>query len=152
KSFSVLTHEAVVDACWDKTIVPILRKKFPATDDSTIKAAKAYCYGGAIMPDMGYFPFGSKLFTDLVHYCCNGDFTEGLLTEAKDVNEYAFALGALAHYTADNYGHPLAVNIVVPETYERDKKKFGRVVTYEEMPVDHKRVEFAFDVLQVARG
>jgi len=151
-AFSILTHEAVIDACWEKSMLPVLRKRFPNASDSDLLKAKGYAYGGCIMPDMGYFPFGSKLFTDIVHYCCNGDFTEALLSEAQNLNEYAFSLGALAHYVADNYGHPLGVNVVVPATYLKDKKKFGPVVTYEEKPVDHKRVEFAFDVLQVARG
>ena len=29
-----------------------------------------------------------------------------MIGDAQNVNEYAFALGALAHYAADNVGHP----------------------------------------------
>jgi len=152
EGFSVLSHEAVIDACWERSILPVLRKRFPDCSDEDLRLAKAYAYGGAIMPDMGYFPFGSIFFTDLVHYCCSGDFTEALLSEAQDVNEYAFALGALAHYNADNYGHPLAINCSVPMVYPKDRKKYGDTVTFVKDPIDHRRMEFGFDVLQVARG
>ena len=152
KGFAVLSHEAVIDQCWEPSILPILRNRFPDCSDEDLRLAKAYAYGGAIMPDMGYFPFGSIFFTDLVHYCCSGDFTEALLSEAQDVNEYAFALGALAHYNADNYGHPLGINRSVPLVYPRDRKKYGDTVTFAKDPIDHRRMELGFDVLQVARG
>ena len=53
------------------------------------------------LPCMGYYPFGNKYFSDLVHYVRSGDFVENLVEESSDLNEYAFALGALAHYAAD---------------------------------------------------
>lgn len=151
KAYSVLTHEALIDASWDKYFVPLLKKKYSLTDEQ-LKEAHAYAYGGAVMPDMGYYPFGSKLFTNLVHYVRSGDFVEALLNEAQNANEYAFALGAMCHYYADTYGHSLGVNISVPIVYPKVKKKFGDTVTYEEDPASHKRVEFAFDVTQTAKG
>ncbi|MCY7410340.1 MAG: zinc dependent phospholipase C family protein [Chitinophagales bacterium] len=152
EGFAILTHEAVIDANWDKAILPALKKKFPNNSDSDYIKAKAYTYGGAIMPDMGFFPFAPILFTNLVHYVRSGDFTQSLLDDANDLNEYAFALGALAHYNSDNYGHPLGVNLAVPMVYPKDKKKYGDNITYENKPIDHQRMEFAFDVLQIARG
>src|SRR5215510_7155706 len=103
--YSVLTHEAIIDTAWKDSIKPILLKRFPHATAEQLRDAQAYAYGGAIIQDMGYYPFGSKYFTDLVHYVRSGDFIEALLAEAKDLNEYAFALGALAHYAADNNGH-----------------------------------------------
>lgn len=152
RAYSVLTHEALIDAAWDSYFVPLLKEKYPAINDSLLKEAHAYAYGGAVAPDMGYYPFGSKLFTNLVHYVRSGDFVMTLLNEAKNANEYAFALGFLCHYYADVYGHTLGVNITVPLVYPKVKKKFGNVVTYEEDPVAHKRVEFAFDVTETAKG
>jgi hypothetical protein len=87
-----------------------------------------------------------------VHYVRTGDFIQNLIAESKDLNEYAFALGALAHYYADNYGHPLGTNKAVPLVYPKLKAEFGNVVTYENDPLAHVKMEFGFDVLQVARG
>jgi hypothetical protein len=152
KAYSVLTHEAIVDASWEKSILPLLKSKYPAATDSALLKAHAYAYGGAIAPDMGYFPFGSRLFTDLVHYVRSGDFVNTLLQEAHDVNEYAFALGFLCHYMADKHGHLLGTNRCVPIVYPEMKKKYGSIVTFEEDKTSHKRLEFSFDVLQLAKG
>lgn len=151
-AYSVLTHEAIVDASWQKTLVPLLKNKYPGTTDSALLKAHAYAYGGAIAPDMGYFPFGSKLFTDLVHYVRSGDFVHALLVEAKDVNEYAFALGFLCHYMGDKHGHFIATNPGVPIVYPTIKKKYGSPVTYYQDKTSHKRLEFSFDVVQIAKG
>ncbi len=151
-AYSVLTHEAIIDACWQKSIQPLLQHKYPGTTEEQLKEAHSYAYGGAIAPDMGYFPFGSPLFTNLVHYVRSGDFVIALLEEAQDVNEYAFALGFLSHYMADKYGHFIGTNRCVPIVYPKIKRKFGNLVTYEEDHVSHKRMEFAFDVLETAKG
>lgn len=152
RAYSVLTHEAIVDASWQKSILPLLKAKYPGASDSALLGAHAYAYGGAIAPDMGYFPLGSKLFTDLVHYVRSGDFVNTLLQEAQDVNEYAFALGFLCHYMADKHGHLIGTNRCVPIVYPEMKKKYGNVVTFAEDKTSHKRLEFSFDVLQLARG
>jgi hypothetical protein len=152
KAYSVLTHEAIIDANWDHILLPLLKQKFPAASAEELKKAHAYAYGGAVVPDMGYYPFGSKLFTNLLHYVRSGDFVDAILNEAQNLNEYAFALGVLCHYSADNYGHKLGVNVSVPIIYPKMKKKFGDVVTYDKNHLSHLRTEFAFDVLQTARG
>jgi hypothetical protein len=151
-SYSVLAHETLVDSAWDTVIVPMLKARFGNVDVSAINEARAYAYGGAVMPDMGYYPFGSHLFTNLLHYARSGDFVEQLLRDAHDVNEYAFALGALAHYVADSTGHPLGVNRAVPIEYPKLRARYGDEVTYIEDPKRHIMVEFAFDVVQVASG
>ena len=151
-AYSVLAHEAIVDASWEKSMQPLLKHKYPGVTEEQLKEAHAYAYGGAIAPDMGYFPFGSKLFTNLVHYVRSGDFVNALLDEAQDVNEYAFALGFLCHYMADKYGHFLGTNRCVPIVYPKMRKKYGNLVTYAEDQTSHKRMEFAFDVLETARG
>jgi Zinc dependent phospholipase C len=150
--YSVLTHEAIIDTAWDTSLKALLKKRFPDVTPEQLKEAHAYAYGGAIIQDMGYYPFGSKTFSDLVHYVRSGDFVIALIHESQDVNEYAFALGALAHYSSDNEGHPIATNRIVPLLYPKLKTKFGSVVTYEDDPVAHIKVEFGFDVVQVAQG
>jgi zinc dependent phospholipase C len=151
-SYSVLAHETLVDSAWDTVIVPMLKARYGNVDVNAINEARAYAYGGAVMPDMGYYPFGSHFFTNLLHYARSGDFVEQLLRDAHDVNEYAFALGALAHYVADSTGHPLGVNRAVPIEYPKLRARYGDEVTYIEDPKRHIMVEFAFDVVQVASG
>jgi hypothetical protein len=152
KAYSVLTHEALIDASWEKSILPLLKYKYPQATADELKQAHAYAYGGCLIADMGYFPFGSLYFTDLSHYVRSGDFVEALISEAENLNEYAFALGALCHYMGDKYGHAMATNIVVPIVYPKIGEKFGKVVTYGDDHTSHSRVEISFDVLQIARG
>jgi len=151
-AYSVLAHESMVDAAWDDVIAPMLKARFGAASADAIKTARAYAYGGSVTPDMGYYPFGSHFFTNLLHYTRSGDFVEALIRDARDVNEYAFALGALAHYVADSTGHPLGTNRAVPLEYPKLRAKFGDEVTYVEDPKRHVMVEFAFDVVHVASG
>jgi hypothetical protein len=150
--YSVLTHEAIVDAAWRDGIEPLLLKRFPSSTPEELLQAHAYAYGGAIIQDMGYYPFGNRFFSDLTHYVRSGDFVLALLEESRDLNEYAFALGALSHYAADTSGHPLATNRAVAMMYPRLAKQYGSLVTYEEKPSAHMKVEFGFDVDQVAKG
>jgi hypothetical protein len=151
RAYSILTHEAIVDAAWEDSIVPLLRARFRPSADELVRA-RAYAYGGCLIQDLGYYPFSSRLFGDLTHYVRSGDFVEALFREAANIEELAFALGALAHYTSDNVGHPTAVNLAVPMTYPKVRAEFGDRVTYQDHPTAHLRTEFGFDVLQVARG
>ena len=142
----------MIDTAWDGVIAPMLKARFANADAAAIKNARAYAYGGSVMPDMGYYPFGSHFFTNLLHYTRSGDFVEAMIRDARDINEYAFALGALAHYAADSTGHPLGINRAVPIEYPKLRAKYGDRVTYVEDPKRHVMVEFAFDVVQVANG
>jgi len=142
----------MIDATWDDVIAPLLKARYGTVDAAAITNARAFAYVGSVMPDMGFYPLGSHFFTNLLHYTRSGDFIETLIRDARDVNEYAFALGALAHYVADSTGHPLGVNRAVPIEYPKLRAKFGDEVTYVEDPKRHVMVEFAFDVVQVAGG
>jgi hypothetical protein len=151
-AYSVLAHEAIVDGAWDEAIKPLLLERFPQATREELKAAHGYAYGGCVIQDMGYYPFGNKLFSDLVHYVRSGDFVAALLRDSRDLNEYAFALGALAHYAADNEGHRTGTNLAVALLYPKLRRKYGPSVTYDENPLAHLKTEFGFDVLQVAKG
>jgi zinc dependent phospholipase C len=150
-AYSVLTHEEVVDLLWKDDIQPLLVKRFPGATEDDLKKAHAFAYGGSLVQDMGYYPFGNKFFSDLTHYVRSGDFIVNLINESNDLNEYAFALGALAHYSADNMGHP-TVNQSVAIEFPKLRKKFGNEVTYADNPKAHIRTEFGFDVTQVAKN
>ena len=152
KGFGVLTHEAIIDALWEKTILPLLKTKYPSSTAEEQKEAHAYAYGGAVAPDMGYYPFGSALFTNLVHYVRSGDMATALLKDANNINQYAFALGFLSHYYADNFGHPIATNRSVPLVYPKLSRKYGSVITYADNKISHMRMEFGFDVLEITKG
>jgi len=150
-AYSVLSHEAIIDSAWDTSIKPVLLKRFPDATKEELREAHGYAYGGAIIQDMGYYPHGSMFFSDLAHYVRSGDFVVAMLRDSKDLNEYAFALGALAHYAADTDGHRLGTNRAVPVLYPKLKKKHGDSVTYEDDPLAHVKTEFGFDVLEVAK-
>jgi hypothetical protein len=151
-AYSVLTHEAVVDSVWDSTIQKILLERFPETTPEEMEQAHAYAYGGCIVQDMGYYPFSSRFFSDLTHYVRSGDFVVALIRGSQDVDEYAFALGALSHYAADTSGHRIATNLAVPILYPELYSRYGKTVSYWDSPLSHIRTEFGFDVLQVAQG
>jgi len=149
--YSVLTHEQVVDLMWNDHLQPLLLKRFPGATEQDLQKAHAYAYGGCVLQDMGYYPFGNKFFSDLVHYVRSGDFVEALLEDSSDLNEYAFALGALSHYSSDNSGHP-TINKVVALEFPKLRKKYGDSVTYADDPKAHIRTEFGFDMAQVAKN
>jgi hypothetical protein len=150
-AYSIMAHEAIIDAGWDVSIRQLLLQRFPNSTGEELKTAHAFAYGGAIIQDLGYYPHGSHFFSDLTHYCRSGDFILALLRDSQDLNGYAFALGALSHYAADNDGHKIGTNPSVPILYPDLRKKYGDVVTYEQNPLAHVKTEFGFDVLEVAR-
>jgi hypothetical protein len=149
--YSVLSHEALIDAGWETSIRPVLLRRFPNATLEELRQAHGFALGGAIIQDLGYYPHGSHFFSDLVHYVRSGDFIQALIRDSQDLDEYAFALGALAHYAADSNGHRIAVNRAVPIIYPALRKKYADVATYEDDPVAHLKTEFGFDVLEVAK-
>jgi hypothetical protein len=150
-AYSVLTHEEIIDLVWADHISPLLLQRFPGLTEEQLKEAHGYAYGGAVIQDLGYYPFGSAEFSNLVHYVRSGDFVRELLLQSQDANEYAFALGALAHYTADIAGHP-AVNQAVALQYPKLRAKYGNSVRYAQDRTAHLKTEFGFDMAQVAKN
>lgn len=150
RGYSILTHEEIVDLLWAGEIKPLLMAKYPQASEEDLRKAHAYAYGGCLIQDMGYYPFGNKVFSDIVHYVRSGDFVQALLDESTDINEYAFALGALSHYVSDTVGHPV-VNASVAREFPKLRAKYGPSVTYAEDHKAHIRTEFGFDVVQVAK-
>src|ERR1700694_252531 len=150
-AYSVLTHEEIVDLLWTDKIQPLLLARYPGLSEDQIREAHAYAYGGAVIQDLGYYPFGNKEFSNLVHYVRSGDFVRELLLESQDVNEYAFALGALSHYVADIDGPP-AVNQAVAIEFPKLRAKFGTSVRYAQDKTAHLKIEFGFDTVQVAKN
>src|SRR5262252_6751880 len=136
RAYSVLTHEQVVDLLWKDRIERMVKARFPDLTERQLREAHAYAYGGSLVQDMGYYPFGHRYFSDLTHYVRTGDFVMALIQESRRANEYAFALGALAHYASDNSGHPM-VNHVVAMEFPSLQKKYGNIVTYADSPKSH---------------
>jgi hypothetical protein len=149
--YSVLTHEEIVDLLWTDAIRPLLLVRYPESSEDQLKEAHAYAYGGAVIQDLGYYPFGSSEFSNLMHYVRSGDFVREMRLQSQDVNEYAFALGALSHYASDIAGHP-AVNQSVAIQYPKLRAKFGKSVRYAQDRTAHLKTEFGFDMVQVAKN
>jgi len=150
-AYSVLTHEEIVDLLWTDEIRTLILQRYPGLSEDQIKEAHAYAYGGAVIQDLGYYPFGSREFSDLVHYVRTGDFVRELLAQSNDPDEYAFALGALSHYASDIAGHP-AVNHAVAIRYPKLRAKYGSSVRYADNKTAHLKTEFGFDTVQVAHN
>ena len=151
EAYSVMSHQAIIDVVWESSMKPAIRKRFPNATEDEVNRGQAYAYGGAIIQDLGYYPGGNPFFSDLTHYVRSGDFVLAMLSDAQDVYEYAFALGSLAHYAADNNGHREGTNRAVPLLYPKLKKKYGDFVSYEDDKLAHVKTEFGFDVLEVAK-
>jgi hypothetical protein len=149
-AYSLLTHEQLIDLTWDDSIVPLLLSRYPNLTPQQLEEARAYAYGGCVIQDLGYYPFGQRSFSNLTHYIRTGDFVVNLFRDAHNADELAFAVGALSHYIGDTYGHSLAVNVAVPVEYHRLHRKYGRVVTFAEDEHRYVATEFSFDIDEVA--
>jgi hypothetical protein len=150
RAYSLLTHEQLIDLTWEDSIVPLLMSRYPNLTPAELDQARAYAYGGCVIQDIGYYPFGDGFFSNLTHYVRSGDFVVALFRNAHNANELAFAVGALSHYIGDTYGHSLATNLAVPIEFPKLERLFGRSVNYAEGRHEHVRVEFAFDIDQIA--
>ena len=149
-AYSLLTHEQLIDLTWDDSIVPLLLSRYPNLTPQQLEEARAYAYGGCVIQDLGYYPFGQRSFSNLTHYIRTGDFVVNLFRDAHNADELAFAFGALSHYIGDTYGHSLAVNLAVPIEYHHLRRKYGRVVTFDEGEHRYVATEFSFDIDEVA--
>lgn len=150
EAYSVLTHEQLIDLTWDKSIVPLLLSRYPGLTPEQLEQARAYAYGGCVIQDIGYYPFGDQFFSDLTHYVRSGDFVINLFRNATNANELAFAVGALSHYVGDSLGHSLATNVSVPVEFPKLQAKYGSTVNYAEGKHQHVQTEFAFDINEIA--
>lgn len=150
RAYSVLTHEQLIDLTWNTSIVPLLLSRYPTLTPAEIERARAYAYGGCVIQDIGYYPFGDKNFSDLTHYVRSGDFVVNLFRNAGNADELAFAIGALSHYIGDSVGHSMATNLAVPVEFPKLRDKYGNVVNYAEGEHQHVQTEFAFDIDEIA--
>jgi hypothetical protein len=149
-AYSLLTHEQLIDLTWQSSIAPLLRSRYPNITPEELERARSYAYAGCVIQDIGYYPFGDPLFSDLTHYVRTGDFVVHLFREAKNANQLAFAIGALSHYIGDSIGHSQATNISVPLEFPKLAAKYGPVVTFGEDEHAHVQTEFAFDINEIA--
>ncbi|MFY9854103.1 MAG: zinc dependent phospholipase C family protein [Terracidiphilus sp.] len=149
-AYSLLTHEELIDLNWQYSIVPLLLSRYPTLTLAQLDEARAYAYGGCVIQDMGYYPFGDKSFSNLTHYVRSGDLVVNLFRNAHSADELAFAVGALSHYVGDSIGHSEATNLSVPVEFPRLREKYGHEVSYAEGEHQHVQTEFAFDIDEIA--
>src|ERR1039457_1903796 len=67
-AYSLLTHEQLIDLTWEDSIMPLLMSRYPNLTPAELDQARAYAYGGCVIQDIGYYPFGDRFFSDLTHY------------------------------------------------------------------------------------
>jgi hypothetical protein len=149
-AYSLLTHEQLIDLTWQNSIVPLLLSRYPGLTAAQLEEARAYAYGGCVIQDIGYYPFGDPRFSNLTHYVRSGDFVVNLLRNAQNADELAFAIGALSHYIGDSIGHATATNLAVPQDFPKLRRKYGLVVSYAEGRHQHVQTEFGFDINEVS--
>src|ERR1700722_14587354 len=149
-AYSLLTHEQLIDLTWKNSIVPLLLSRYPTLTPAELEHARAYAYGGCVIQDIGYYPFGDKSFSNLTHYVRSGDFVINLFRNAGNADELAFAIGAMSHYIGDSLGHSQATNLSVPVEFPKLRAEYGPVVSYDEGEHQHVQTEFAFDIDDVA--
>src|ERR1700757_87124 len=149
-AYSLLTHEQLIDLTWKGSIVPLLLSRYPNLTPAQLDEARAYAYGGCVIQDIGYYPFGDASFSDLTHYVRSGDFVVNLFRNAQNADELAFAVGALSHYIGDAVGHAEATNLAVPVEFPKLRAKYGDTVNYAEGKHQHVQTEFAFDINEIA--
>jgi hypothetical protein len=150
RAYSLLTHEQLIDLTWHDSIVPLLLSRYPGLTAAQLDRARSYAYGGCVIQDIGYYPFGDRDFSNLTHYVRSGDFVLNLFRNANNADELAFAIGALSHYIGDSYGHSEATNRAVPIEFPELEARYGTVVNYAEGKKQHVQTEFAFDIDQIA--
>jgi hypothetical protein len=150
RAYSLLTHEQLIDLTWKDSIVPLLLSRYPNLTPAQLEEARAYAYGGCVIQDIGYYPFGDLNYSNLTHYVRTGDFVVNLFRNAQNANELAFAVGALSHYIGDTVGHAEAINLAVPVEFPKLRAEYGPVVNYAEGEHQHVQTEFAFDINEVA--
>src|SRR5579863_862535 len=136
-AYSLLTHEQLIDLTWQDSVVPLLLSRYPGLTPAQLDEARAYAYGGCVIQDIGYYPFGDASFSDLTHYVRSGDFVVSLFRNANTADELAFAVGALSHYIGDSVGHSVATNRAVPVEFLKLRAKYGPVVNYAEGKHQH---------------
>ncbi len=150
RAYSLLTHEQLIDLTWQDAIVPMLLSHYPNLSPAQLDEARSYAYGGCAIQDIGYYPFGDQLFSDLTHYVRTGDFVLALFRNAHNANELAFAIGALTHYIGDSLGHSQATNRAVALEFPKLAARYGNTVNYAQGKHQHVQTEFAFDIDQIA--
>ena len=150
RAYSLLTHEQLIDLTWQRSTVPFLLSRYPNLTPAQLEQARAYAYGGCVIQDLGYYPFGDSFFSDLTHYVRTGDFVVALFRNAQGPDELAFAVGALSHYIGDTIGHAEATNLAVPIEFPKLAAKYGSSVAYEQGEHQHVQTEFAFDINEIS--
>ena len=150
-AYSLLTHQQLIDLTWQDSIAPLLLSRYPNLTPADLDRARAYAYGGCVIQDMGYYPFGDEFFSNLTHYVRSGDLVVSLFRNARNANELAFAVGALSHYVGDSFGHSQATNRAVALQFPKLEARYGTNVNYAEGKHQHVQVEFAFDIDQIAK-
>lgn len=135
---SVSLHLALADRVLERWQLTPETAPFDPWDSTSVRAF----HHGAIGPDLGYFPGGERLLSDLAHRVRSVDLTRALIHAAGSSTERAFSWGWVTHVLADRAIHPL-VGRGVGEVMHGDPDRF---VGGHHEPAVHLRVEIGLDV------
>lgn len=141
---SVSLHLVLADRILERWAAEPATAPFDPGDPGAVNAF----YQGALGPDLGYFPGGYRLLSDLAHRVRSADLTRFLVESARSPLETAFSWGWVAHVLADRSIHPL-VGRGVGELVHGDRHRF---IDGSEEPAAHVRVETGIDVLYLDRS
>ena len=150
-AYSVLTHEEIIDLLWDQQIVPLLKARFPNATPDDLKTAHAYAYGGSVIQDIGYYPFGDHSVQRSYALRANrrlraGDVVRRAGPEPIRVRHRSAVALRCRHPRPSLYQSRVGIE------YPKLAEEYGPLVPYDVDHHAHIRVEFGFDVLQVAKG
>lgn len=120
------------------------RAPFPARD---VRAARAFAHG-ALAPDIGYFPGGDRLFSELAHLVGPADLARELADRACTPEQQGYAWGWVTHVLADGAIHPL-LNQAGGEHEHGDRT---RPVSSTDDVGLHMRLEYGLDAAVFARA
>jgi len=142
--FGPYHHIKVAERSFD-AVKDQVKIKFPQIGEKELESLRPYYLGGAIAPDLGFFPDGELKMSLLSHYLRTGDLVSTMIQISQTPEEFAFALGYRTHADSDVVAHLDSVNITVAELLHIEKEN-PEGVTYGYNELAHNRVESGADL------
>ena len=151
RAYSLLTHEQLIDLTWQDSIVPLLLSRYPNLTPAQLDEARAYAYGGCVIQDIGYYPFGDAVFLQPHPLHALAAILSSTSSAMQRMPTSWPSPSARSPTTsATPSATPQATNRAVPVEFPKLGAQYGPVVNYAEGQHQHVQTEFAFDIDQIA--
>jgi hypothetical protein len=138
----IIVHVALADGVLRQWRLAGAPASFSPHDPAVVRAFLC----GAVAPDMGYYPGGVRLVSDLAHRAASADLARALIRSAANPLQHAFAWGWVTHVMGDLALHP-AIN----QTTAMLLRRVDGVPEPADAPVAHLRVEMTLDACFLPR-